>query len=377
MKIARLAPDYTLLAAVLLLLIASACRGPFERTGPRFDPRKATAGPLTNLTALETANRLSPELLEPSPDPFTLGPGDVMELEIIGEPATRSLVTVGPDGKIYFFVLPGIDVWGLTLSQTRELLERELVKYMAAPQISVTLRGIQSKRVWLLGRLQNSGIYPIGAPMTLLESISAAGGLLSGIGTGPQALQDVADLRQSFVVRQGELIPVDFHRLIREGDMSQNIYLQPDDFVYLPSAVANDVYVLGAVRLPQPILFQETMTLVTAIAATGGTVPDAYLTQVAIVRGSMSQPQIAVINYKDIVHGRAQDVRLEPRDIVYVPFHPYRNVFKYLDLVLATFARAVAINEGARAGARQVVPVGVIIPIGGAPISGVPIGGVR
>jgi polysaccharide biosynthesis/export protein len=364
MKFKRLALDFTLLAAVLLLLTSSACRSPFERTGPRFDPYKTPAGAVTNLTTLEATNRIRPEWLEPLSEPFVLGPGDTIELEVLGDPATRTSLTVGPDGKIYFFVLPGMDVWGLTLAQTRELLERELAGYMAAPQVAVTLRGIESKRVWLLGRLQNSGIYTMGAPMTLLESISAAGGLLSGAGTGPQALQDVADLQHSFIVRQGELLPVDFHRLIREGDMSQNIFLQPDDFVYLPSAVANDVYVLGAVRLPQPVLYQESTTLIAAIAAAGGTIPDAHLKQVAIVRGSLTQPQIAVLSYRDIVNGRAPDVRLEPRDIVYVPFAPYRTLYRYLDLVLATFARAVAINEGARAATRDTLPVGINIPIG-------------
>jgi polysaccharide biosynthesis/export protein len=364
MKSTRLAPEFTLLAAVLILVSSSACRGPFERTGPRFDPHKTSAQTLTNLATVQATNLIHPEWLEPLPEPFTLGPGDTIELEILGDPATRSVASIGPDGKIYFFILPGLDVWGLTLAQTRELLEKELANYMSAPQVAVTLRGIQSKRVWLLGRLQNSGVYTMGAPMTLLESISAAGGLLSGIGTGPQALQDVADLQHSFIVRNGELLPVNFHRLIKEGDMSQNIYLQPDDFVYFPSAVANDVYILGAVRLPQPIIFQESMTLITAIAAAGGTIPDAYLTQVAIVRGSLSQPQIAVLSYRDIVQGRAPDVRLEPRDIVYVPFHPYRTVHKYLDLIMATFARAVAINEGARAAARDTLPVGINIGIG-------------
>ena len=65
-------------------------------------------------------------------------------------------------------------------------------------------------------------------------------------------LQDLADLRHSFVMRQGQSLPVDFYRLLREGDTSQNIYLQPDDFVYVPSALSQQVYVLGAVRFPAP-----------------------------------------------------------------------------------------------------------------------------
>src|SRR2546422_5013134 len=44
--------------------------------------------------------------------------------------------------------------------------------------------------------------------------------------------------RRSFVIRDGQPLPIDLHRLLKEGDLSQNIYLRPDDFVYVPSATA-------------------------------------------------------------------------------------------------------------------------------------------
>ena len=71
-------------------------------------------------------------------------------------------------------------------------------------------------------------------------------------------------------MRQGQFLPVDFYRLLREGDTSQNIYLQPDDFVYVPSALAQEVYVLGAVAIPRAVPYTERMTLVSAMAAAGG-----------------------------------------------------------------------------------------------------------
>ena len=59
--------------------------------------------------------------------------------------------------------------------------------------------------------------------------------------------EETADLQNSFVMREGQLLKVDFYKLLRQGDLSQNIYLQPDDFVYVRSASARNVYVLGAV----------------------------------------------------------------------------------------------------------------------------------
>src|SRR5439155_22665780 len=137
------------------------------------------------------------------------------------------------------------------------------------------------------------------------------------------------DLQRSFVLRQGRWLPVDFRRLLKEGDMTQNIYLQPDDFVYVPSATAPEVYVLGAVAQPRGVAFGDQLTLVSAIAGAGGTIKYACLSHVAIVSGSLSEPQITIVDYKDIVKGIAADVPLQPQDIVYVPLSPYRTLRRY------------------------------------------------
>jgi len=352
------------LALCLGLLGISGCQSPSRNSGPKFDPRakEPAVVTLTNLTAVASTNQLQPEWLKPSGKTFTLGPGDKIEIEVLGEAGTRSTVSVGPDGKIYYYLLPGINVWGLTLPQVKQRLESDLTKFLSAPKVAISLRGIESKRVWLMGRLQNAGVYPMGAPMTLLESISAAGGTLASSASG--TTEDLADLKHSFVVRNGQMLPVDFEKLLKAGDVSQNIYLEPDDFVYLPSSLAREIYVLGAIRTPRVVSLSKQATLVGAIASTGGPMKDAYLSEVAIVRGTLSNPKIAVVNYTDIVKGRAPDVLLEAGDIVYVPLSPYRYLSKYADLILTTFVRAVAINEGARAGSRNAPTAGVAIGIG-------------
>lgn len=346
--------------------------------GPRFDPHATTAETLvrlTNLVRVTATNQPNADLLRPPADRFTLGPGDRLEIEILGEPTTRTTTVVGPDGRIYFHLLAGLDVWGLTISEAKALIERELLKYVREkPQVGVTLRRVESQRVWLLGRLTTPGIYPLtNGPMTLIEALSVAGGpysptalaSLRGGPTAPSYSDDVADLHRSFVMRAGRVLPVDFHRLLKEGDMSQNIYLRPDDFVYLPSAMAREVFVLGAVSQPRSVAYRQRISLVAAIAQAHGTVKDAYLSHVAIVRGSLSEPRIAIVDFKEIATGKAPDVLLEPADIVYVPFNPYRTLVRYADMIVRTFAQTIAINEGSRAVSRNVNPVGVNIGVGG------------
>jgi protein involved in polysaccharide export with SLBB domain len=348
----------------LLLAVLAGCAssgGKSRQQGPFAD---VDAG----ATSVTVTNQLDPGLLRPSNAPFRLGPGDRVEIEILGAPESRTPTAVGPDGKIYFYLLPGLEVWGLTLAETHDLLQKELEKYLDKPQVTVTLREVASKHVWLLGRLNRPGIYPMPAPMSLLEAIALAGG---GASAGNQvSLQDIADLRHSFVMRRGQPVPVDFHRLLRDGDTSQNIYLEPDDFVYVPSALSQQVYVLGAVRAPRSVAYTEGMTLVSAIASASGAttvdwfVPgnygvtaDAYLSHVAIVRGSLSQPRMTVADFGAIIKGKARDVALEPGDIIYVPNTPYSTLKRYLNTILGTFITTVAANEGSAAGGGEGVGV--------------------
>ncbi len=160
------------------------------------------------------------------------------------------------------------------------------------------------------------------------------------------AEDDLADLKHSFILRNGQLLPVNFTRLFR-GDLSQNVYLQSDDFVYLAPVTADEVHVFGAVAQPRAVAYMRQLTLIQALASAGGLIRDAYQSQVAIVRGSLTQPSIALVNYADIIKGRATDVPLASGDIVYVPFRPWRVLTKYLDVIATTFASSVAINAGA------------------------------
>jgi polysaccharide biosynthesis/export protein len=355
-----------LLAGGLLVLVTGC------HTATRLLPPSAPEN-TARFTSAGSSEKIDPNWLKPPTELFTLGPGDRLELEIIGEPESRTATVVAPDGKIYFSLLPGIDVWGLTISQAKEKLESELAKYVRQqPQLSIVLRGVESKRVWLLGRVSAPGVYALAQPMTLLEAISMAGGTLSLTSYRDQEAagvsEELADLPHSFVLRQGRRLPVDFQRLIVRGDLSQNIYLQPDDFVYFPGATAREVYVLGAVTQPRPVPYRPGLTVVQAVASAYGTLSGAYMSHVTVVRGSLSNPQMAVIDYRRAIRGEAPDMALEPHDIVYVPFSPYRYLYRYVQLAIQTFVSSAAINAGTRAvnpsTTSAIGTTGVFIPVG-------------
>jgi polysaccharide export outer membrane protein len=142
--------------------------------------------------------------------------------------------------------------------------------------------------------------------------------------------------------------------------------LQPDDLVYFSPTPQREIYVLGAVVQPRAVQYSDGMTVAGAIAGAFGTAKDAYLSHVTIVRGSLSEPEATTVNYKDIVTGRAPDVVLQPHDIVYVPYSPYRYLKRYVDIALDTFVSAVAIQAGTTAisGKENTTAGGVFIPVG-------------
>ncbi len=360
----------TLLGAMVLLLASLlGCTSSGSKSAQTFKPMDPSA----DQTSVTVTNELSPDLFRPDTELMTLGPGDQIEANILGIPNSRSLMTIGPDGRIYFNLLPGVDVWGLTLPETKARLEKELSKFQHTPQVGLALRAAGSKQVWMLGRVNKPGIYPMIGPTTLLEALAQAGGAARSV--SQISTEELSDLRHSFVVRDGQFLPVNFDRLLRHGDMSQNIFLRPGDFVYVPFALAQEVYVMGAVKSPRAIPYVDQMSLLSAIAGASGTVNydildtinsnddgvltvDAYLSHVAIVRGSLTEPQVTIVDYGAIRSGKATDVRLEPGDIVYVPNSPYTTLKRYVNLIVNTFSATVAANAGVNAagGAVNVNP---------------------
>src|ERR1043166_6148840 len=123
-----------ILAACAALLLAG-CQNP----GPRFDPRPpAGAAVLQPFVLTNQVNQINPEWLKPPTNLFTLGPGDKLEIELLSDPTSKKITTVGPDGKIYFNLLSGLDVWGLTLAQTKASIEQEMAKFIR-DRIQVTV----------------------------------------------------------------------------------------------------------------------------------------------------------------------------------------------------------------------------------------------
>lgn len=271
---------------------------------------------------------------------LTLGPGDVVNFAIYGQPElARNDVSIEPDGRVSYLQAQGVMAAGLTLDELREAMTAELAKYRKKTRLVVTPGAFKSKKFFILGKVVNKGAYTLDRPRTVLEAVALAAGLETGL--FQLNTVELADLPRSFLIRQGRRVPLDFEKLFLRGDLSQNILLEPDDYLYFPSANANEIYVLGSVKAPGAQGLTSGASVLSAITLAGGYTEKAYKQRVLVVRGSLNQPEKFVVNTADVLAAKARDFRLEPRDIVYVSDRPWARIEDLGDMAATAFIQTM------------------------------------
>ena len=271
---------------------------------------------------------------------YTLGPNDVVNISFYARPElARGGVLVGPDGRLTYLQAQGVMASGLTLDQLRDCLTEELAKYYRHPRLIVTPGEFRSKKFYVLGKVVNKGAYTLERPLTIIEGIAQAGGLETGI--FQLNTVELADLPRSFLIRKQKRVAVDFEKLFRYGDLSQNLLLEPEDYLYFPSSIANEIYVLGSVRSPGAQGLAIDASVLGAVTLGGGFTERAYKQKVLVVRGGLDDPKRFVVNMADILAGKIPDFRLEPRDIVYVSDHPWARAEDIADMAATAFITTV------------------------------------
>jgi polysaccharide export outer membrane protein len=152
-------------------------------------------------------------------------------------------------------------------------------------------------------------------------------------------------LDYSFIARKGEYIPIDFTRLVKYGDLSQDIALRAGDFIYLPNKQLHKIYVLGEVRFQRTYEYLGTMTLAGVLAECGGVTLEAS-SRVAVIRDSLACPKQFYIDINLLLKGCAPDFELHPGDIVYVPARNFTFLRQVFRDAVRNFVNIVASDAG-------------------------------
>lgn len=270
---------------------------------------------------------------------YTLGPGDVLNFSVYDRPdLTRLNVQIAPDGTVSYLQAVAVRAQGLTLDQLRSQVEEQLAEYQAA-KVIISPVSIASKDFTIIGRVRKPGSFPLDRPTSILEAISLAQGIETGNLRG--SAFELADFERSFVARDGRKLDVDLASLYYKGDLSQNAYLEPDDYIYIASSLKNEIYVLGAVANPGRRKMPVKLTIAQAIAEAGGFDEYAYKMRVLLIRGSIHKPETKIVDMRAILTGREPDIQLENRDIVFVNERPFELLERVLDEAIFTFLQTV------------------------------------
>jgi len=209
-------------------------------------------------------------------------------------------------------LLGDIQAGGLTVSELTQRLTQEFSTKVKTPQVTVTLRDVNSYRIYFLGRVGKPGVQTSKSEVTLLQALSMAGGLQEG-----------ADLSLAYVARGTERLPVDFIKLLRFGDLSQNLTLDPDDTVVIPDNPQNVIYVTGEVKQPGmlPFIKERDWTALKAVLAVGGFTQFAAKGRASLIREEAGKRAIIPIDFNDLMRNpeAGKDVPMKPGDILIVP----------------------------------------------------------
>lgn len=243
---------------------------------------------------------------------YVIGVADVVAISVLDNRDLDTVATVNPGGKIAVPLVGEVQAAGLTAAELSQRLTDQYATKVKSPVVTVSLREVNSYRFYFVGKVARPGIYTSRSEVTLLQAISMAGGIMDGV-----------DLTQAYVARGKERVPVDFVRLMRQGDLSQNITLNPDDTIVLPDNPQLVIYVMGEVRQPGMLTFvkERGWTALKAVAAVGGFTQYAARSRGYLIREEGGRRLTIPIDFNDLMRNpeAGKDVPLNPGDVLMVP----------------------------------------------------------
>lgn len=288
----------------------------------------------------------------------TIGSGDLLHVDVFDVPELSRDVRVSEWGEISYPLIPGkIDVAGLTTFQLESKLEELLLQngLVSHPDVSVFVKEQNSQPVSVVGAVNHTLVYQVMRPTTLLEVLSAAGGVADDAGgvvivTRPARKPDAAAASGSAKVDAGgdeQKITIRLQDLLDSGDSIFNIHIYGGDTVTVPRA--GIVYVLGqGVTQPGGYVLQshgEQITVLKAVALAHGLTGYAKANDAVIMRtnAATGQKDQIPVQIGRIEKHQAEDLPLLSNDILYVPDSTGKKVLARVGATALLTAPTVAV----------------------------------
>lgn len=162
----------------------------------------------------------------PGPE-YVIGLGDVLSISVWRDQDLTGTVIVLPDGTITFPLVGSLQAEGKTVAQLKSDLAEKIDRYVPDPTLTVSVQQIHSMQVYVIGKVNRPGSYPLRTDLNVLQALSIAGGLNS-----------FADRDQIKIVRkengQTQMLSFEYDKVTQGEALGQNIELQRGDIVVVP-----------------------------------------------------------------------------------------------------------------------------------------------
>lgn len=298
--------------------------------------------PETAIVAAEPAPALNPMAVygaSPSADP--VGPGDLLDVRVFGQPQLSGNLRVGPDGVIAPAFVAPLAVAGKTPVQIQQLLATQFGGMLLHPLVSVRLLENNSRRVSVNGEVPRPGVYAFSGELSLLQALALAGGV-DPVKASPKLLlfhQPPVTARHDpsgtlTFTANSVLETVDLSQIEAHPELDKLI--QPGDVIDVQQA--HQVYISGDVMHPGSAALLPGLTLTQLVSSSGGLLPQADGGHVRVLRLEPNgQRQTLIVDVGRAQQNRGPDLPLAADDIVLVPGSAMRMVgLELLDFFTGT-----------------------------------------
>ena len=260
---------------------------------------------------------------------YLLGPGDVLDVRVFGQPELTTTVQVDSDGNLS--ALPFLETPIKAKCRSDKDVQKDIAtayaKFINNPQVSVRIAERNSRQpATVFGAVRQPTRIEMKRRVRLNELMAVSGGFTERAAGTIQILH-TEPLMCPEAGEEAEAAPIDGTRIplqivkigdLRAGKAEANPVIRPGDYVLVTEA--EPVYITGAVMAPGGIFLREQLMLSRAIAMVGGTRKEAKLSDVKVFRqvpGSPNQEVISV-NLEAIKKNQQPDFLLQPYDVIEV-----------------------------------------------------------
>ena len=163
----------------------------------------------------------------PTAEGYALHPGDTLQVMVWKEPELQSEVLIRPDGGMAFPLAGEMHAAGHTVAELTAALEERIRKYVPDAVVTVAVKNVAGNQVFVIGKVNKPGAFPLGGPLDVMQALSLAGGATPFADTnGIRILRRSGNRQSAIEFRYGD---------VEHGrKLDQNILLQSGDTVVVP-----------------------------------------------------------------------------------------------------------------------------------------------